>query len=155
MIEIVIPGEPKGKARPRFDSRSGRTYTPTSTLRAEQRIQTEWIHAGRPTLPDGPLALHVEIVLARPQGHWKRDGNLSAAGERSAWPTKKPDLDNAVKLAMDACNGGPYRDDALIVSIHLVKRWANPGEQEHTRLRLWPMPELRAPGQPDEERRAA
>lgn len=134
-IELRIPGEPKGKARARFNTHTGRAYTPAPTLRAEQRIQTEWIQAGRPTV-EGPLSIQIEIVLQRPQGHFKRDGSLSAAGARSVWPTKKPDWDNAGKLVADALNGLAYHDDAQIVRAVTVKRWAQAGEGEHTQIRI-------------------
>lgn len=135
MIDLLVAGEPKGKARPRFDTRSGRTYTPTPTLRAEQRIQNEWIAAERPVL-DGPLAMTVTIVLVRPQAHWKRDGSLSAAGQRAPWPLRTPDVDNALKLVADALNGLAYRDDALIVQASITRRWANAGEREFTQIRI-------------------
>lgn len=140
MIELIVDGQVRGKGRPRFVKASGRTYTDTSTMRAEARIQLAWLEAGKPRIVDGPLELVLEAVLPRPGSHYKRDGTLSAAGERSVWPTKKPDVDNVVKLAMDACNGCLYRDDAQIVWVHVVKRWANPGEHEHTRIRVTEMP---------------
>lgn len=142
MIELIVPGEVRGKGRPRFVKATGRTYTDTPTMRAETRIQLAWIEAGKPRVDDGPLGMELEAVLVRPNGHWKKDGTLSAEGERKPWPTKKPDVDNTIKLAMDALNGTAYRDDALIVSAHVWKRWANPGEHEHTRIRVRPMPTL-------------
>lgn len=142
MIELIVDGAVRGKGRPRFVKASGRTYTDTPTMRAESRIQQAWLEAGKPRMADGPLVLELEAVLPRPGSHWKRDGTLSAAGARSLWPTKKPDADNVVKLAMDACNGCLYRDDAQIVVVHVVKRWANPGEHEHTRIRVREMPML-------------
>lgn len=39
-------------------------------------------------------------------------------------PAKKPDLDNLAKAALDACNGIIWRDDALICSLLVKKRYA-------------------------------
>jgi Holliday junction resolvase RusA-like endonuclease len=99
-----------------------------------------WHQAGTPRLPEGPIVLTVEMALARPGGHWKVNGTLSAAGQRSQWPTKKPDADNVLKLLMDSLNGCAYRDDVQIVNATVVKRWCNAGEHEHTIIRLRPVP---------------
>lgn len=135
-IDLLVPGEPRGKARPRFDRATGRVFTPTASMRAEHRIQVEWISIGRPTV-EGPLSLEIDIVLRRPQNHYKSDGGLSAAGARSVRPTKRPDWDNVAKLVADALNGMAYHDDAQIVEAHTSKRWANRDEQEHTRIRVY------------------
>ena len=140
-IRLTVFGEPRGKDRPRFDPRSGRAYTTTATVRAEQMIVAAWLEAGCPVL-DGPLRLTIEVALHRPKGHWLRSGDLSAAGSRTPWPTRRPDVDNLVKLVADALNGRAYRDDALIVEARIVRRWANPGELEHTAIRIEPMPGL-------------
>jgi Holliday junction resolvase RusA-like endonuclease len=139
-IDLTVPGEPKGKGRPRFKRATGAVYTPTATMRAEQRIQVEWIAAGRPTV-DGPLRLAVTLVMGRPQTHLKKDGSLSAAGHRLPRPTKKPDWDNVGKLVADSLNSLAYRDDCQIVLAQLEKRWAVGDEQEHTRIRIWELGE--------------
>jgi len=40
-------------------------------------------------------------------------------------PTPKPDLDNYVKLAHDACNGVAYKDDSYIVDEVNSKRYSD------------------------------
>lgn len=135
MIDLTIPGAPTGKGRPRF-TKQGRTFTDANTRRAEDRVYSAWMQAGQPRLPDGPVHATVEMALARPNGHYKRDGMLSAAGLRSEYPTKKPDCDNVAKLVCDSLNGCAYRDDAHVVRLLVIKRWANPGEDEHTRVWL-------------------
>lgn len=138
-IQLVIHGSPRGKGRPRFSRKTGRAYTPEATVSAEQRVQAEWIAAGRPELA-GPLELHVAAVMARPQNHWRLDGTLGKPGLRSEWPCKRPDLDNHIKLVLDALNGQAFADDAQIVRCSAVKRWANPGELEHTKVLLCEIP---------------
>ena len=39
-------------------------------------------------------------------------------------PAVKPDADNLAKAALDACNGIIWRDDALICSLLVKKRYA-------------------------------
>lgn len=144
-VTLTIEGPPTGKGRPKFriagkgDRQFVQVYTPQDTQKAEARIQRLWRDAGQPRLPDGPVHMRVEIVLERPQAHWNSKGDLNAAGQRSQWPTKKPDVDNVAKLVADALNGCVYRDDALIVRSDAIKRWANPGELAHTRVMLEPM----------------
>lgn len=122
-VHLRIPGEPRGKGRPRFVKATGRTYTDAQTMSAEQRVQGEWIAAGRPVI-DGPVSMSVELVMRRPAAHLRLDGSLSALGSRSLWPTKRPDIDNVWKLCADALNGLAYPDDALIVEASVLKRWA-------------------------------
>lgn len=147
-IVLRVDGLPVGKGRPRFVKQTGRTFTPGDTKRHENRVQLAWLAAGRPRLPDGPAIIGVELVVPRPQNHWRQDGTLSAAGERAEWPVRKPDVDNALKLVMDALNGCAYRDDVDLVYAAITRRWANPGEHAHTVIRLQPArgprPPLRA-----------
>jgi Holliday junction resolvase RusA-like endonuclease len=46
---------------------------------------------------------------------------------RERLPFRKPDLDNFLKLALDAMNGILVADDAQITSIIVKKRWAKDG----------------------------
>src|SRR5918912_4223674 len=135
MIELVVPGPPQGKQRPRFVRATGRTFTPKETELAEARIERAWESAGQQRL-DGPVALGLVVVLERPRAHRCKDGRLSAAGTRSEWPCRRPDLDNAFKLAADALNNRAYTDDSQIVEAHAWRRWAAAGEREHTRIVL-------------------
>jgi Holliday junction resolvase RusA-like endonuclease len=123
---LTVPGTPTGKARPRFAN--GRTFTPRETVLAEQAIRCAWEDAGSPRMPDGPVELDVHLFVERPQGHFKRDGSLNAEGMRNLEPfRRKPDLDNAVKLVMDALNGRAWRDDVQVVVLHARRRWVMPG----------------------------
>lgn len=134
-LHFVVHGTPRGKGRPRFNRASGRAYTPAETVSAEQRVMAEWIAAGRPTT-DGPLELRVVAVFARPQSHRLADGTLSKTGRASRFPCKRPDLDNLVKLALDALNGQAFDDDAQVVSIDARKRWALAREREHIEIAI-------------------
>jgi Holliday junction resolvase RusA-like endonuclease len=135
---LRVDGTPAGWQRARVNMTSRRHFNDPKTTRAEGDVVVAWIGAGSPRLPDGPVAITVEAVLARPKGHHRRDGSLSAAGERLPWPLKKPDWDNVAKLIGDALNGRAYHDDAHIVQARVVKRWAVDGEHEHTLIRLEP-----------------
>ena len=139
MIVITVNATPTGKGRPRFNSKTRRAITPAKTKVAEARVIAAWQALGCPRLADGPLVVTVELALVRPGSHWKVSGELSAAGERSQWPVKKPDVDNVLKLILDALNSAAYKDDAHVVRASVTKRWCNPGEREHTLIRLKPI----------------
>lgn len=133
---FIVPGTPAGKGRPRFNTNTGRAFTPKGTKLAESIVIEAWTEADCPRLPDGPVALEIEAVFDRPRGHFKRNGDLSATGRRWPAPTKKPDWDNIAKLVGDALNKRAYRDDAQIVDVRMVKRWSTDGESEHMVLTL-------------------
>lgn len=139
-VRLVIPGEPKGKGRPKFVKATGRAYTPADTMSAEQRIQMEWVAAGRPELGPGPIGMRVTAVMGRPKAHVLADGSLSKSGRGSVWPVKRPDIDNILKLALDSLNGLAFVDDAQIVSEATWKRWTRRGELPHLHIELWQFP---------------
>lgn len=119
---LVIPGQPRGKGRPRHGS--GRTFTPRETVLAENDIRHAWQEAGEPRLPDGPVELAVTASVTRPDGHYLRDGSLSANGRRHLYPHRqKPDFDNFAKLIADSLNTRAWRDDVQIVSATIERVW--------------------------------
>jgi Holliday junction resolvase RusA-like endonuclease len=135
-ITFTIPGPPKGKGRHRTDFKRKRQYPEPATVLYELRVIDAWRNAGSGWL-DGPLAMRVEMVLTRPGGHYRVNGELSKAGLASAAPLRKPDWDNTGKIISDSLNGHAYKDDAQIVDGHVVKRWANPGERDHVAVRIY------------------
>jgi Holliday junction resolvase RusA-like endonuclease len=137
-VDIVMEGKPVGKARPRFGA-GGHVYTPTPTKLAEARLIDAWQQVGSPRL-DGAIHLGISLVVARPKGHFRKDGTLSAAGLAKPHPTgKKPDADNAAKLIMDAMNGRLYRDDVDVIELTVVRYWSDDG-WERTIIRAWALP---------------
>jgi Holliday junction resolvase RusA-like endonuclease len=124
MLTIVIPGEMRGKGRPRFSSFGGRprAYTDEKTATAENWVKCcgRDAMAGAPL--DGPVTVGVEIAVEVPQSWSKRKRADALAG--GLWPTSKPDLDNCVKLIADALNGIVWRDDKQIVRMVVGKRYA-------------------------------
>lgn len=123
-ILLVLSGQPRGKGRPRFGQ--GRTWTDKDTQLAEGNIIRKWEDAGEPRLPDKtPLRIELTLYISRPESHYKRDGSLSAEGMRHPRPeNKKPDVDNSLKLVMDALNTRAYKDDVQIVEAVVERHWA-------------------------------
>lgn len=129
---LTITGRPHGKERPRFGQ--GRAYTTDANRSHARRVQTEWIAAGRPCLaPDAWYAIRVYSYRRRPDGHYRRDGSLSAAGRRARFPGK-PDVDNEAKAILDALVAcGAIPDDRLCVRMTAGKWWDDRPERSAER----------------------
>lgn len=124
LIDLWVPGEPVPKGRPRFDTRSGRTYTPERTARAEDALGWLMKISRKASEPcEGPVRLEVFFVLG---------------GKR-----KPTDADNLAKLVMDSGNKIIWVDDSQIVrlvvdvvSAGLGTIYPKPG----TKIAAWEMP---------------
>lgn len=134
MIELRIAGRASTKQRPRFDPRTRRTYAPPSNIVSENDVRAVWREAGEPRIDDdSAVSLAVTVTVMRPAGHFRKDGSLSAEGLRHPVPrSQKPDLDNAVKLIMDALNTRAYRDDVRVARISAERRWGDWPETQVT-----------------------
>jgi len=122
-IVLWLSGQPKGQKRVRHHGK-GHWHDKDQKL-AEGNVIRKWEEAGEPRLPDVALRMEVMLYISRPAGHFKKDGSLSAEGERHPRPeNKKPDVDNAIKLIMDALNKRAYRDDVQIVEAVVERHWA-------------------------------
>ncbi len=111
-----IPGEPQGKARPRFDSRRRVTYTPQKTRDYEAFVRGNYYKQTGGNEPlSGAVTARITAYFAIPKSTTKRDRADMLAGV--ILPTKKPDLDNIAKAILDALNGLAYRDDACVTEV--------------------------------------
>lgn len=129
MLTIHVPGDIRGKARPRFGRGPGghvRVYTNAKTTNAEAWVKQCAVEAvGSPCL-EGPLSLAVAITVSIPASWSKRKQADALTGLLR--PTGKPDADNTLKLLADALNGIVWRDDAQLVDVRVVKSYgAVPG----------------------------
>lgn len=76
--------------------------------------------AGRPPF-ECPIKVMVTAFMKMPKMSKKRTADALAG---YILPAVKPDADNLAKAALDACNGIIWRDDALICSLLVKKRYA-------------------------------
>lgn len=143
ILEVVIPGQPVGKGRPVFAKRGKfvSARTPDKTLAwehgAEMRIRDVW----RGAAPlDQACSLRVEAVCRRPQALVPKVGpRIRTVQPRSGrLPClAKPDIDNVIKIAMDALVlAHVLTDDTRVVEVSGRKVYAAIGEQEHVRIVL-------------------
>jgi Holliday junction resolvase RusA-like endonuclease len=118
-LTIAIPFAPVAKGRPRM-TRQGRAYTPAKTREAEAKI-IEYFSTLDLTPKIGPLDVSVFAIMPIPESWSKVKQANALAGLIS--PTGKPDLDNIVKLVLDAANGILWADDSQIVKLDLCKAY--------------------------------
>jgi Holliday junction resolvase RusA-like endonuclease len=120
-IKFTIPGEPKGKGRPKFLRQGNfvRTYSPETTVNYENWVKICFQEAEQEMLT-GQLKAEIECFYGIPKSYSKKKKEDALKGYLR--PTKKPDIDNITKIILDALNGMAYPDDKNIVSC-LVDKW--------------------------------
>lgn len=120
---LTLPVEPRGQGRARYSSRGGmvRAYTPPATRQAQEEIRHLWALAGSPEVPSDVFGLTLLASFKRPASHLTKSGELSAAGKRVRLP--RPDVDNIVKLVLDALQGHAFANDSGCARVHASKGW--------------------------------
>lgn len=114
---IVCNIEPVSKARSRTVYNGGKvwSYTPKKTQDAEKFIKLSALSEIKQFPPHTPLKLSVIFYRSKSKNIPKDE----------LMPVRKPDLDNFVKLTIDALVPDIILDDAQITTIHSSKRWTN------------------------------
>jgi Holliday junction resolvase RusA-like endonuclease len=138
IIDLKIAGKSSTKQRPRFNTQTGRTYTPSSNIISENDVRAVWREAGEPRISDD-VAIHayIKVSVLRPNSHFNTKGNLNKKGLHNPIPrNKKPDLDNSIKTLFDALNSRAYKDDVQIAALVCERVW---GKWPETRIILSPM----------------
>tara|TARA_R100000664_G_scaffold9048_1_gene15044 strand:+ start:2271 stop:2738 length:468 start_codon:yes stop_codon:yes gene_type:complete len=119
---FVFHIDPVAKGRPKFRSVKGKSYayTPKKTREATKDIAERILLQKRYKIKKEEnkkkcaVAVYCKFYIARP----KRLGSGDAVLK-----TTKPDVDNYVKLLLDACNeAGLWEDDSMVVEI-LAQKW--------------------------------
>ena len=114
---LTIIGIPTAKGRPRLTTRGGfaRAFTPTKTREAESdargQVERQWNQEPL----TGPIGVVMEFHMPKPKSLKKGTVHHS----------KKPDLDNLIKLCGDSLNGLVWSDDSIICSLEAFKRYSD------------------------------
>jgi Holliday junction resolvase RusA-like endonuclease len=121
VIHLVVPGEPIGKARPRWSQHG--TYTPTKTVNYETQIKERFAaeHPGHIPLTCA-VRMEVRAFFSIPKSASRTKAEAMRLNQIT--PTKKPDADNCLKIVADALNGIAYRDDSQIVWAEIRKGYS-------------------------------
>ena len=120
-VKFTILGEPKGKGRPRFSRNTGTAITPKDTVNYETLVHMEYLEQCNVFRfeDDAMLDLRIKAYYSIPKSASKKKKAAMLAGEIR--PTKKPDMDNVVKIIADSLNQVAYRDDTQIVDCQCRK----------------------------------
>ena len=118
-IEFIVPMHPVAKGRPRVGP-AGHAYTPAKTRRAEATFASLAAAHMPPEPLQGPLRVVLWFFLPVPPS-WPKWRQMAAL-EHAIHPGMRPDLDNYIKLALDALEAF-WRDDAQIVDLIACKMY--------------------------------
>ena len=114
-MNVTIPWTPRAKGRPRM-TKSGHTYTPPETRKAEEAIRAAWVAATMASAPhDGPLSVSIRMSNTEVEIQIEPAEDYESRKLRG-------DVDNYGKLILDALNGVAWVDDRQIVNLGLAKR---------------------------------
>lgn len=109
-FDFIHPGKPVPKGRPRF-SKHGGVYTPAATKLGEEDLLLQYISQHGPEFL-GPVGVDLTFTPA--------ETIIGIYDE--TWPsTLRGDLDNYVKLVLDALDKTAWKNDRQVVTIRARK----------------------------------
>lgn len=122
IYEFEMIGDPVGKARPRMNTRTGRAYTPTNTKLYEYSLR-QWFIREYPYFK--PIESRVKVTII---AYFSVPKSTSKKKEvemlnQNISPTKKPDIDNIIKIVLDAMNKFAFRDDTQVTELEIKKKY--------------------------------
>ena len=124
-FSLTIRGKPVAKARPRFVNtvRGVRTYDSqkdkVDVIKLQILQQIALFRLERPLA--GPIGVEMTFYTRTPQS--LTVANRTALEGKPNF--KRPDLDNYVKMYMDAMNQWMYQDDGQIAELKASKRYSD------------------------------
>lgn len=121
---MIVYGAPQGKARPRFRScgKFVQTYTPKNTMKYETQIKNEYYLQDGRYYNEEPLCIIIVAYYEIPKSWSKKKRDLAFCNQLK--PMVKPDLDNVIKVVLDALNKVAYADDKQICRIVAEKKYS-------------------------------
>lgn len=111
-----------------------------STIEWRNRVQAELReqYDGRPTII-GEVLVRLDFEMPRPKHHFGTGRNAGVLKPSAPhWPTNSGgDLDKLVRAINDSLtDAGVWVDDAQVVEIHAIKRFADPPSEPGVTIRL-------------------
>ncbi len=126
VYEFEVIGDIKGKARPRVNTYTCKAYTPTNTKDYEELIKQYFKIKYPKYIPlENRVSVKIVAYFKIPKNTSKKNAENMLKGSIS--PTKKPDIDNIVKIILDALNKMAFKDDNQITKLEIEKIY---GEEE-------------------------
>ena len=119
-LTFEVPGEPRGKGRPRF-TKTGHTYTDSETKAYEQKIIAYYRSAFGAFRWSDKAFIRIKVTAHYPIPKSATKAAVAAMQSGGVLPSRKPDIDNVLKIVLDALNGIAYKDDSRVVSVEADK----------------------------------
>ncbi|MBR2744992.1 MAG: RusA family crossover junction endodeoxyribonuclease [Clostridia bacterium] len=132
IYEFEVPGKIVGKGRPRLNTYTGSVYTPTKTKDYETLVEQYFLLKYPRFKPfEGRVQVDISAFFEVPKSAKKSEKELML--ENKINPTKKPDIDNIVKIILDAMNGIAFKDDIQITKLSVEKTYS---EKESIKVKI-------------------
>ncbi len=123
IYEFEVPGKIIGKGRPRLNSYTGNVYTPTRTKDYETLIEQYFLlKYPKFKMLEGRIKISMIAYFSIPKATKK--SMIEDMLEDKISPTKKPDIDNIIKIVLDAMNQFAFKDDIQITKLEVEKKYA-------------------------------
>lgn len=124
IYEFEVPSKIIGKGRPRLNSYTGQVYTPTRTKDYESLVEQYFLlkYPRYKTL-EGRAKVTITAYFEVPKSASKVAKEQMLGNTIS--PTKKPDIDNIVKIVLDSMNKFAFKDDTQITKIEVEKLYGD------------------------------
>lgn len=124
-VRIHLPGQPRGKGRPRFGRRGDfvAVWTDKKTEGYEFLLKEAARRAmQQQPMREGPVSVVIHAAMEVPASWSKKKHQAALSGDLAH--IGKPDFDNIAKIAGDSLNKIVWKDDSQIVACTFVKFYA-------------------------------
>jgi len=123
IYEFEVPGKIIGKGRPRLNTYTGCIYTPAKTKDYENLIMQYFMLKYPKFTPlEGRVKVDIIASFEVPKSTKKQEKECMLANKIN--PIKKPDIDNIVKVILDAMNECAFKDDIQITKLNIEKKYS-------------------------------
>ena len=123
IYEFEVPGKVIGKGRPRLNTYTGAVYTPTKTKDYETLVEQYFLlKYPKFKMLEGRIKVSIMAYFTIPKSTKKTE--IDEMLENNISPTKKPDIDNIVKVVLDSMNKFAFKDDTQITKLEVEKKYA-------------------------------
>lgn len=136
IYEFEILGDIKGKARPRVNTYSGKAYTPTLTKDYEMLVKQYFKVKYPRYVPIENDRIAVTIIAYFKIAKSKSKKEIELIDQEILSPVKKPDIDNIIKIVLDALNKMAFKDDSQITKLNVEKKYLKSTDKAEEKIHI-------------------
>lgn len=120
-----IADKPIAQKRPRFSYRG--VYDPQAIQKNDCKFELRVQHRYKPYFT-GPISMKITFFMPIPKSTTKKKAKELLGSPH----IKKPDVDNLVKWVLDCSNNVLYKDDSIVYSLSVCKKYSDNPRTEFT-----------------------